>query len=73
MCMELFKMIADRLAHILQKNPRVFSKFWEPECWCEESCLLRIYIYLMPLHIEGLSGKYPAILNISRTGRVALV
>ena len=25
------------------------------------------------VHIRGLSGKYPAILNISRTGRVALM
>jgi len=25
------------------------------------------------LHMRGLSGKYPAILNISRTGRVALI
>ena len=24
-------------------------------------------------HIQGLSGKYPAVLNISRNGRVALI
>jgi len=28
---------------------------------------------VMIIHIQGLSGKYPAILNISRTGRVAFM
>ena len=37
------------------------------------SLLFYPYIYLHHLSIRGLSGKYPAILNISRTGRVALV
>ena len=34
--------------------------------------LKTIILYLI-LTIQGLSGKYPAILNISRTGRVAFM
>jgi hypothetical protein len=38
---------------------------WALEC---ETVDLRADLY-----VRGLSGKYPAILNISRTGRMALV
>ena len=34
---------------------------------------LCICAHHVSLHIRGLSGKYPAILNISRTGHVALM
>jgi hypothetical protein len=29
--------------------------------------------YMAKIYVRGLSGKYPAILNIARTGRVALM
>ena len=41
---------------------------------CELVCLTKLCMYVyIRVYIRGLSGKYPAILNISRTGRVALM
>jgi len=34
---------------------------------------MRMKIYDNQAYMHGLSGKYPAILNISRTSRVALI
>jgi len=40
--------------------------------YCEERGLTQIKVQLLP-GVRGLSGKYPAILSISRTGSVALM
>ena len=54
------------LRKIFEPNRAEVIEYWK------RSVIMRSVRICNPHHIRGLSGKYPVILNISRTGDVTL-